>query len=221
VLVRAVFFDVDDTLVDYATAASAALNRALGPDVDQAAWAALPHYERFSSGELGFEQMRVLRMVDYLAAHGRQDEAAEDLEQLRIDHLSERCESFSDVLSCLGELQQRGLVLGAITNNDGAHQRAKLIRVGIDPYLSALAISGELGFAKPDPRIFHHACAQLGVEPGEAIHVGDRLDLDARAAAAAGLRGVWLDRSGSSAAVEVPDGVAVIRGLDELAELLG
>ena len=111
-LVRAVFFDVDDTLVDYATAASAALNRALGPDVDQAAWAALPHYERFSSGELGFEQMRVLRMVDYLAAHDRQDEAAEDLEQLRIDYLSERCESFSDVLSCLGELQQRGLVLG-------------------------------------------------------------------------------------------------------------
>jgi FMN phosphatase YigB (HAD superfamily) len=48
--------------------------------------------------------------------------------------------------------------------------------------------------AKPDPATFTLACRRLGVEPGDALSVGDWRDGDAVAAARAGLTGIWLDR---------------------------
>ena len=73
--------------------------------------------------------------------------------------------------------------------------------------------------AKPDPDAFTAACARLAVAPQAAVYVGDRLDVDARAATAAGLRGVWLDRTGDGAAV-TPYGVVRISTLDELLPLV-
>jgi len=54
-----------------------------------------------------------------------------------------------------------------------------------------------------------------GVEPGEALHVGDKVDNDIEGAAAAGVRGVLLQREG-----EPPPGVEAIRSLEELPALL-
>jgi FMN phosphatase YigB (HAD superfamily) len=68
--------------------------------------------------------------------------------------------------------------------------------------------------AKPDPRIFELACGHLGVPARAAVYVGDRLEVDAVAAMAAGLRGIWLNRGGGA----VPPGVEAI---DDLAELAG
>ncbi len=60
------------------------------------------------------------------------------------------------------------------------------------------APSSEVGAAKPDPRIFHHACDGLGLEKEEVAYVGDRRETDAIAATDAGLRGIWLDRPRTS-----------------------
>jgi putative hydrolase of the HAD superfamily len=112
------------------------------------------------------------------------------------------------------------MMLAAITNAPGKHQRSKLAAVGLIDTFDVLVIAGEVGMAKPDPAIFHLACRQLGVHPCQAVHVGDRLDLDAQAAVAAGLRGVWLNRDDRASAVEPPLGVHMIGGLMELPELL-
>jgi putative hydrolase of the HAD superfamily len=77
--------------------------------------------------------------------------------------------------------------------------------------------SGETGVAKPDAEIFARACERLGVAHEQTAHVGDRLDLDAEGAAAAGLRGVWLDRIGTGAS---PAHVMRISTLHELPALL-
>lgn len=77
--------------------------------------------------------------------------------------------------------------------------------------------SGQLGVAKPDPSIFTMACQHLGVPPGATIFVGDRLKVDAVAACAAGLRGVWLNRTGRQG---LP-GVEVIDSLAQLPRLIG
>src|SRR5262249_50245840 len=100
------------------------------------------------------------------------------------------------VAGCLQALRAAGLKLGVITNSDPGHQRRKLASVGLADAFDVLVISGELGVGKPSPAIFEHACQALSVEPAAALHIGDRLDLDALAAAAAGLHGVWLDRVG-------------------------
>jgi putative hydrolase of the HAD superfamily len=75
--------------------------------------------------------------------------------------------------------------------------------------------SAEVGAAKPDPRVFERALAVAGVEPGEALHVGDKVDNDLEGAAAAGVRGILVQREG-----EPPPGVEAIRSLRELAALV-
>ena len=56
--------------------------------------------------------------------------------------------------------------------------------------LDAVVLPAECGAAKPDPAAFHHALARLGVEPGEALHVGDDPGEDLCGARAAGIEAV-------------------------------
>jgi len=116
--------------------------------------------------------------------------------------------------------------IGLITNGDPAFQARKLAAVGLDAQLDVVVASGALGFTKPDARIFHHACELLRVAPAEAVYVGDRLRTDAIGAAAAGLTGVWLNRTGvvptaSDAAEAQQLGVLEITSLDDLVSALG
>jgi putative hydrolase of the HAD superfamily len=219
-LLRAVFFDVDDTLVDFGTAARNALPAVLGVGVDYGLWTSLNHYARFTSGEWDFDTMRTTRMADFLTMIGRPEDAARaaELEAARMERLVAGYRLHPDVAACLDLLRERGLLLGVITNNDSNHQRAKLHNLGLAEAFDAVVISGEVGIAKPAPEIFALACERLEVEPAEAVHVGDMLDVDALGAHNAGLRGIWLDRLGRAAG-EYP--VSVLRGLDELDALVG
>jgi putative hydrolase of the HAD superfamily len=67
-----------------------------------------------------------------------------------------------------------------------------------------LVASSEVGAAKPDPAIFGAACARLGLAPERVAYVGDRLATDAEAAAAAGLHGIWLNRTADPAPTTRP-----------------
>lgn len=216
-MIRCVFFDVDDTLVDYALVARKAFHAALGFEADYDNWLALDTYVRFDRGELDFETMRTTRMTDYLAGAGMNADAVE-LEARRFAALQESFTLFDDVRPCLTQLRDAGLLLGLITNNDGPHQRHKLSLVELSDSFDVVIISGEIGVAKPVPAIFRYACDAVGVTAAEAVHVGDRLDFDAIGARDAGLYGVWLDRAGSGGAV--PRGVDVIGSLSELPELI-
>lgn len=221
-MIEAVFFDVDDTLVDYDRAARAAFHEVFGADADFAQWlvASDPHFARYGRGEVDFQRMREDRTADFLASCGSEvDRATSDaIEQRRFTLVGRTYTLFDDVQPCLRALRARRLRLGLITNNEPVHQRGKLAQVGLADGFDAVVISGEVGVAKPDPAIFAHACAAIGVEPGRALHVGDRLDMDALAATAAGLTGVWLDRSGAhdATALDVP----VVSGLGEIEALV-
>ena len=74
--------------------------------------------------------------------------------------------------------------------------------------------------------MFLEACRRLGTEPGRTAYVGDELDVDAAAARAAGLVGVWLDRPGARR-LPVSDeqiataGVLTVQSLDQLPAALG
>jgi putative hydrolase of the HAD superfamily len=106
---------------------------------------------------------------------------------------------FEDVLPALAGLVKTypSMALGVVTNGEGEPQRAKLAAIGLGERFQVVVASGEEGVAKPEEEIFGRACERLGVEREETAHVGDRLDLDAEAAAAAGLHGIWLDRLGT------------------------
>ena len=173
VTIRAVFLDVDDTLVDYQHAATSAFHEVLGDEADYDAFFGLDHYDRYLSGELGYEDARVQRMATFLAMSGRDGEDPAALEAGRLAALEKYYVLYDDALPCIRALRERGLLIGLITNNEAVHQRRKIEAVGLDRLVDTVVISGELGIAKPDARIFAHACAQLDVAPHEAMHVGD------------------------------------------------
>jgi putative hydrolase of the HAD superfamily len=217
-MIEAVFFDVDDTLVDFDTAARAAFHAVFGESADYAAWITLSRqwYPRHPK-ELSWADMRVGRTAAFLQTLGRADDP-DGIEARRLGMAAAACRLFPDAADCLGALRRSGRELGVITNSESVHQRAKLRAVGLGDAFDAVVISGEVGVAKPERAIFEHACAAVGVAPQAALHVGDRLDLDALGASEAGLRGVWLDRR---AEANGERRVSVVTTLAEVPGLLG
>ncbi|CAQ02945.1 HAD family hydrolase [Clavibacter sepedonicus] len=249
---RLVLLDLDDTLVDHRGAvaegitAHAAARGLLDAEDATAAdravglWRDLEeeHYHRYLAGELDFQGKRRARVRGFLAAMGSPD--ADDL----TDDDAATDAWFAGYLTgyaaawrtlpgahdALDEIERRhpGVRLGIVTNGERSQQEPKIAAVGLTARLAPVVCSGDLDFAKPDPRIFHLACAEAGVDPADAVMVGDRLRTDALGAADAGLGGVWLDRGGRSrivapaggdAAVDsrVPGAVLRITALDALA----
>jgi putative hydrolase of the HAD superfamily len=122
--------------------------------------------------------------------------------------------AYPDVLPALRELRGRGLTLVVASNWD-CSLRDWLDPPGILALVDAVVTSAEVGAAKPSPRVFERALAVAGVAPVQALHVGDKVDNDVEGAAAAGVRGVLLQREGSP-----PPGIDAIGSLAELATLL-
>jgi putative hydrolase of the HAD superfamily len=92
----------------------------------------------------------------------------------------------------LESLRARGLKL-ALVSNTGSPEwllRPVLERQGIVERVDAIVLSSEVGKRKPHPAIFERALAELGVEPGEALFVGDRLDADVLGASRVGMKTV-------------------------------
>ncbi len=77
----------------------------------------------------------------------------------------------------LAELSDEGLLLG-LAANQPADTVAKMERFGIAQYFTYKEVSGSINLRKPDPRLLLHSCDGLGVQPEEAIMVGDRIDND-------------------------------------------
>jgi len=100
---------------------------------------------------------------------------------------------YDDVLPGLLKLRHQ-VVLGTISNGN-----ADLEVIGLAHHFKVSLAAGDFGRAKPDPAIFRAACEALGVAPADAVYVGDDLKLDVEGAQRAGLRAVWLNRTGSDA----------------------
>jgi putative hydrolase of the HAD superfamily len=129
----------------------------------------------------------------------------------------ESWELYPDAVPALRALEARGIELGIVSNFDSRLYDI-LIGLGIDRFFESVTISSFAGAAKPSAKIFHRALYKHGMEAREALHVGNSLREDAQAAVAAGLGGVFLDRTGKT--VRRQD-VITISGLSELLTLLG
>jgi putative hydrolase of the HAD superfamily len=228
-VVRGVLFDLDDTLVDLAGAARAAirvhladLGRPHGEDV-AVRWREVEdrHFGRFLAGELGFQEQRRERVREMLGER-LDDDAADAWFAAYTRRLEAEFTTFDDVVTALELVATRRLPVGIVTNLDADLQRRKLELVGLGDRFEVLVGLDAIGRGKPDPAVFRHACELLGTAPADTVFVGDRLDHDALGARDAGLRAVWLDRSGRTGpdVAEVPGGVARITSLRELEQVL-
>jgi putative hydrolase of the HAD superfamily len=101
---------------------------------------------------------------------------------------------YSEVPKVLSELKSLGLELAIISNFDS--RLYVLIEVlGLEQWFSSITLSTQVGAAKPERAIFEAALAIYGYSPEQAWHIGDSWTEDYQGATAAGLQGVWLNRS--------------------------
>lgn len=98
---------------------------------------------------------------------------------------------YPDSLDALARIAAQ-VPLAAITNGN-----ADLQRIGLMQHFVFQLGAHEHGAAKPEPGIFHAACARLGCGHGEVLHVGDHEEMDVAGAARAGLRSCWINRTGA------------------------
>ncbi len=102
---------------------------------------------------------------------------------------------FADSAPTLAALTRRGIPLGVISNWPPSLE-ATLARCGLLAYFNVVVVSGHVGYAKPNPAIFHAAVEQLAVPAHRIWYVGDSVSHDVAGARGAGLRPILLDRRG-------------------------
>lgn len=80
-----------------------------------------------------------------------------------------------------------------VTNGTTQRQNAKMINTTLDRYFETIIISEEVGFTKPDKRIFELAISKLNVHPEAALFIGDDLEKDIGGCQNAKINGIWFN----------------------------
>ncbi len=208
-MIDVVFFDAGETLLGPDPSwseLSARVLRDRGHDVDaltmREAWRQGADHFR-SAAEQGWvisasaadsEAFWTGLYTELLAHAGIEDaDAPEALYRTFSDPRSYRL--FADAVPALEALRERGHRLGVISNFEG--WLADLLEMlGIAGLFEVTAISGPLGWEKPDPRIFKWALEEAGADASACVYVGDQPYFDAEPAIALGMHGVLIDRHG-------------------------
>lgn len=196
--------DADGTLFDFDLAEMAALRMACEAmhlsitdqqmecyqEINRALWRA------FERKEVTQEALRVLRFSRFMEAIGAQRDAAAMAEEF-VSALSMQVQEIDGALDFVREAARR-VPLVVVTNGIASVQRSRFARSPMGQYIFGHVISGEMGFAKPDPRMVYHAMAIGGFPNGRALLVGDEPASDIAAANAAGIDSCWFNPSGRS-----------------------
>jgi len=140
------------------------------------------------------ELLRRTVWTDALKACDIRSPIAAELEARFVMERRKGLRPFEGARELIESLRDRALLIGCATNGASEVQREKLAGSGTLDWFDAVTVSGEEGIGKPDPRILLRLCEDLGVQPSEAIYVGNSLRRDVAAAKNAGMLSVWIDR---------------------------
>jgi 2-haloacid dehalogenase len=217
-----VVFDADGTLFDYDLAESEALEesfRDAGLTFDQGFTEIYREINRsvwheFERGSVTQERLRSLRFEMLFESTGSvcDPEVFSSIYLLNLSQHSDLMEGALDVLEFLSDR----FSIALLTNGIAEVQRSRLGLSTIGGCFSAVVISGEVGCAKPDPRIFDELFRRMG-NPGKAevLLVGDSLASDIRGGSNYGIDTCWFNPYGI-APVGDPGMTFEICRLDEL-----
>ncbi|MAE96806.1 MAG: phosphoglycolate phosphatase [Deltaproteobacteria bacterium] len=232
---RALLLDLDDTILAYAPLADPLWERvttAFAPGLGIAPSALLDAIRR--AGRLywgepersraGRHDMRGARRSICLWAFrelGLPELAGAALADAFHDAREAAVEPLPGALDALEQFRSRGLPLALVTNGGSELQRRKVERFGLAGFFEEILIEGELGYGKPDLRVFGQALLAVGAPAEEVWMVGDNLHADVAGAQSSGITGVWVDAEERG----IPQGIDVapdhrIRGLAELIDRL-
>jgi putative hydrolase of the HAD superfamily len=200
---RGVVLDLDDTLTDlsrFEVAVWDDVARVLAAHVpesdryefrDRYRRALEPNYQRVLDGELDMREFRRARLAEALAPWSELDdelfEAYSVVKQRIVDEVPPKAGAHE----ALRSLRALGLRLGVLTNGPSDLQRGKLSRLGFAELVDAVAVSEEIGFAKPAGGAYAAVAALLGLPAAALVMVGDDWARDVAGPLAFGFRAAF------------------------------
>jgi putative hydrolase of the HAD superfamily len=230
---RAVFVDLDETIVDGSAVVDCWVSASeyCRPTVDpQVVLNEILRLRQWFWSDP--ERHRVGRLDLKAAAHNIAEMAVANVGcreaglAARIADEYSRCRDarmtlFPGAIDTLAWLRKSGCRLALLTNGGADTQRDKVARFQLAPLFDAVLIEGELGFGKPDERIYRLALDALKVAPGDTWMIGDNLEWDVGQPQTLGMKGIWIDAAGSgvpSSTDVSPD--LIVKGIGELPDRL-
>jgi HAD superfamily hydrolase (TIGR01549 family) len=219
--IRAVLFDLDDTIYDHSYASRKALEQTIGLDSALTAagidfveaqnhyWLERLHHD-VAQGSRSLEDARNERWMRLLEHFQGNVENASRLASFHRNTYLKHERAVPGAFDMLDTLRNAGLALAIVSNNSRAEQLGKLERLGVLRMFSAIIVSADHGFSKPDPRLFQQALNRLDVSASEAVHVGDNWNADIEGAINASIHPIWFNRFEAAAKRD---------GIDEICEL--
>lgn len=220
-MIRAVLFDLDDTLI-FAYANPAPAWRAVAEEfapylgaapVDAVAKALADSTAVFLSDDENRRRWRLEQVVTRrsvvrhaLEKAGFPDLAklAEDIADRYASYREENMFLYPDAYQVIDHFREQGLRLGLVTNGATEVQNAKIDRFGLRNRFDHFQVEEEAGFGKPDGRAYRETLAALNVRPEEAIMIGDDLVWDVLSPKREGLMGIWCNRFGLKLPPSIP-----------------
>jgi HAD superfamily hydrolase (TIGR01549 family) len=228
--IKAVLFDVDDTLFDRALAQRKALEIIVRqfPHIFDAfrierVAKAFADSDRITTADfeagVPSDGLRHKRSRLFLQLLDIQEDLADAITEVYVRDYPTVDAPISGAVPLVKELSRR-FIIGVVSNGLPDVQYRKLEAMKLRQLLSCIVLSEEIGIRKPNPRIFHHAARLLQLQPSECLYVGDSYDSDVVGAKTSGMLACWLKRGQPV----IPDGHAkadlVISSLKQLGEIL-
>lgn len=194
---RAIFIDIDDTLLDYIPCCREAFELAL-PE----------HPEYFDlffeiSGRLFSEAKHGLHTIaevmelypkEFIATIGYPPEAVDPFKYAFRAAWGKTHTLVPGAKEMLENLQAKGYRLFAASNSFGNLQRSRLEKAGILKYFEDTYISMDIGYDKPDIRFYQEALRRCGLQAKEVLMIGDSMTTDVIGAQKAGMDALFFDR---------------------------
>lgn len=202
---KAILFDVDDTLYDQLEPFRNAYNALFGTrfNLDIAELFAArgrrgdESFALSQSGKMPMEEMYIYRVQKAFEDLGVEVSAKESLQfQKLYEENQNKIYMSGTVTSMLDACFGRGLRMGIVTNGGSAHQWNKIRLLGLDKWFpeKCIFVSGDCGVAKPEPEFFRFVEKRMGLSGKEICIVGDSYQNDVAGAKRAGWQAVWLNK---------------------------
>ena len=225
---KAIFIDIDDTILDYIPCCREAFDAALEALHEPTSDALFELF--FSiSGRLFSEAKHGLHTVaevmelypqEFCERAGYSPEAVDPFKHAFRAAWGKTHTLVPQAKETLEALHQKGYKLYAASNSFGHLQRSRLQHAGVLSFFEDTYISMDIGYDKPDIRFYQEALRRCGLQPQDVLMVGDSMTTDILGAQAAGITSVFFDRRNEGVKELKNEGLRIIQSLPELLTFL-
>ena len=203
---KAIFIDIDDTLLDYIPCCREAFEAAMSQISN--VQCPMSNEEQFDlffqiSGRLFSEAKHGLHTIaevmelypkEFIATIGYPESAVDPFKHAFRAAWGTTHTLVPGAREMLERLSAKGYRLFAASNSFGHLQRSRLEQAGILSFFEDTYISMDIGYDKPDIRFYQEALRRCGLQPSEVLMIGDSMTTDILGAQAAGMDALFFDR---------------------------